>query len=79
MKNEDMQYYDERALFVDDLGLLLRFADLGVENLYYIYPDESPNGVESVKIQFKGGGKRTVCIEADSRSSIIKDVLRGCE
>lgn len=31
-----------------------------------------------VEITFKGGGKRTANIEADSKSSIIKDVLKCC-
>lgn len=79
MENENMGYYDERALFVDGLGQLLKTAYLGVTALRYIYPEQSSNGMESVEIQFGGAGKRTVCIELDSRAAIIKDVLRGCE
>lgn len=79
MENKNMGYYDERALFVDGLGQLLKTAYLGVTALRYIYPEQSSNGMESVEIQFGGAGKRTVCIELDSRAAIIKDVLRGCE
>lgn len=31
-----------------------------------------------VEITFKGGGRRTANIECDSKSAIIKDVLKCC-
>lgn len=46
MENENMGYYDERALFVDGLGQLLKTAYLGVTALRYIYPEQSSNGIE---------------------------------
>ena len=45
MENENMGYYDERALFVDGLGQLLKTAYLGVTALRYIYPEQSSNGI----------------------------------
>lgn len=77
--NEKICGYISREVFVYNLEDLLRRADLEVEKLRYIYPDTAPDRAEAVEITFKTGFTRRVCIEADSRAAIIKDVLRGCE
>ena len=65
-----------RAEFLSRLeGLLVR-ADLNVERLQYVY---DPVSHDCIDIIFCNGAQRRVCIEADSRAAIIKDVLRGCE
>ncbi len=57
--------------FIAILEVVLVCADLDVTKLTLIN-----NG--HVEITFEGGGKRTANIEADSKSAIIRDVLRCC-
>ena len=62
----------DKAVFVGLLEIVLRQADVAVDHVRLTDTDV-------VTIWFKSGWKRNVNIEGDSRTSIIKDVLRALE
>lgn len=76
--DERIAYIISRKIFVYSLETLLTEADLNVKGLRYIPPCADFEREESVEITFLNGYKKNVCIEADSRAAIIKDVLRAC-
>ncbi|MEG2118556.1 MAG: hypothetical protein RRY76_05055 [Clostridia bacterium] len=51
----------------------MKAADTDIESLrYYVFEE---NGEEFVDILYKNGYKKTICVTADSRMEIMKDVL----
>lgn len=79
MSTNEIAAYVGRQIFVRVLEDILKLAYLDVVSLRYIYPNPEFGRMEAVEITFSGGEKRQVCIEADSRAAIIKDILRACE
>lgn len=79
MENDErIRFFISRKIFVRSLETLLKAADLEVKELTYYFSDPEHLQGEKVKITFTSGYKKNVCIEADSRAAIIKDVLRAC-
>lgn len=61
--------FEEKRGFITRLKLLLLEADVDLSDLQLIDAD-------TVEASFIGGGKRRINIAADSRSAIIKDVMK---
>lgn len=64
----------DRELFVYNLGWLLSQTNTGVDHIEYDDGEES--GYESAIVHYENGFTRRVCIEWDSYTGIMKDVLK---
>lgn len=65
----DAETFEERKLFVENLGWLLSQTREGIENCYL-------DDQDVVHVVYRGGAEMSVNVRCDSYTAIIRDVCR---